>query len=64
MHRPSIFASILFPLLLWSSIPISGRQKITDEFSINFTAELFVTTNELNRTAGGIDISIGGSIYL
>ena len=45
-------------------IPIGVRSKITDDFSINLAAELFITTNELHRTAGGIGISIGSSIYL
>ena len=45
-------------------IPIGIQHKITDDFSMRLGAELFVTTNELHRTAGGIGISIGGSVSL
>ena len=45
-------------------IPIGLQHKITDDFSIRLAAELFRTKNELDRTAGGVGISIGGSIYL
>jgi len=45
-------------------IPIGIQHKFNDDFSIRFMAELFRTTNELHRTAGGVGVSIGGSIYL
>ena len=45
-------------------IPIGVQHKISDDFSISFAPELFRTTNEVHRTAGGIGVSIGGSIYL
>jgi hypothetical protein len=45
-------------------VPFGIQHKITDDFSIRLGAELFVTTNELHRTAGGIGISIGGSVSL
>jgi len=45
-------------------IPIGVQHKITDDFSISLAAELFRTTNELHRTAGGLGVSVGGCIYL
>jgi hypothetical protein len=45
-------------------VPFGIQHKITDDFSIRLGTELFVTMNELHRTAGGIGISIGGSVSL
>ena len=45
-------------------IPMGVQYEISDDFSISFAGELFLTKNELHRTAGGLGISIGGSIYL
>ena len=45
-------------------VPIGIQHKISDDFNLRLAAELFRTTNELHRSAGGIGISIGGSVYL
>lgn len=45
-------------------VPFGIQHKITDDFSLRLGAELFITKNELHRTAGGIGISIGGSVSL
>jgi len=45
-------------------VPTGIQHKITDAFSIRLGAELFITKNELHRTAGGVGISIGGFLSL
>ena len=45
-------------------VPFGIQHKISDDFGIRLGAELFVTKNELHRTAGGVGISIGGFLSL
>ena len=44
-------------------IPAGVQHKFNEDFSMRLAAEFFITKNELDRTAGGVGISVGGFIY-